>query len=87
VVPASKYVPRYFFHLNERASVVEDEDGTAFVDDASACEAGVRAARDVLAGAVMEGRLPLDHVITVSDHEGRVILSLTLGASVNYPPQ
>jgi hypothetical protein len=33
-------------------------------------------------GAVLHGRLFVDHVVVVTDHAGRFVLSLTLGASV-----
>jgi hypothetical protein len=60
---------------------IDDEEGTTLVDDAAAREAGVRAARDVLAGRCWR-RLAIDHVVMITDHAGRVVLSLTLGASV-----
>jgi citrate lyase beta subunit len=78
-------VPRYHFHLHEDGVVVDDEEGLALADDASARDAAVRAARDVLAGAVLDGRLPLDDFIMVTDHAGRTILTLTLGAAVSKP--
>jgi hypothetical protein len=77
-------VTRYFFHLQEGDTILEDEEGAQFADDAAACDAGFRAARGLLASAVIEGRLPLDHVVVVSDDQGVVLLSLTLGASVGY---
>jgi hypothetical protein len=80
-------VPIYFFHLHEAESVIYDGEGTTLPDDAAARGAGVRAARDVLAGAVLDGRLPVDHFVVITDHAGRVVLSLTLGASVGFFPK
>jgi hypothetical protein len=80
-------VPAYFFHLNENGSLVVDEEGTTFADDALARDAAIRAARDVLAGAVYEGRLPLTDAVIVTDHIGQTVCSVTLGAAVGLPPQ
>jgi hypothetical protein len=77
-------VARYFFHLREGGILLKDEEGTQFADNVAACEAGLCAARALLASAVIEGRLPLDHVVVVADDHGVVLLSLTLGASVGY---
>lgn len=78
-------MPIYFFHLYEDGACVEDEEGMWLTDDASAREVAVTAARDVLAGAVREGRLPLDDVILVTDHIGQTLFSLRLGAVVILP--
>lgn len=79
-------MPRYYFHLHEDGSVIDDEEGTELVDDAAARFVAVRAARDVLAGAVMRGRLPLTDVVVVTDHIGQTVFSLTLGAAVGQSP-
>ncbi|MFD1949170.1 DUF6894 family protein [Sphingomonas arantia] len=78
-------MPTYFLHLHEGGFVVEDEEGTTLADDGCARIAAVRAARDVLAGAVREGRLPLDDRIVVTDQAGRTVVSITLGAAVGHP--
>jgi hypothetical protein len=78
-------VDRYFIHLREGNTLVEDEEGALFKDDVAACNAGLRAARGLLARAVIEGRLPLDDIIIVTDDKRTVLLSLTLGASVGHP--
>jgi hypothetical protein len=80
-------VPAYFFHLNENGSLIVDEEGTAFIDDAAARDAAIRAARDVLAGAVYDGRLPLSDAVIVTDHIGQTVCSVTLGAAVGQLPQ
>jgi hypothetical protein len=77
----------YFFHLDEDGFLVEDEEGLVLFDDAAAHAVAVRAARDLLAGAVLQGRLPLDNNIVVTDHVGRTVFSLTLGAAVGLPPR
>jgi hypothetical protein len=78
-------VPRYFFHLHEHGSVLVDEEGAMLTGDAAAREKANRAARDLLAGAVLEGRLPLSDRIVVTDHIGQTVFSLSLGASVGMP--
>jgi hypothetical protein len=77
---------RYFFHLHEAGSVVEDFEGMALVDEGAAREVALRAARDVLAGAVLQGRLPLNDTIVVADRGGQLVLSLTLGEAVGLQP-
>jgi hypothetical protein len=80
--PALKPMHAYFFHLHEAGVVVQDEEGLVLVNDAAAREVALKAARDVLAGAVMKGYLPLDDAIVVTDHIGHTIISLSLGEAV-----
>jgi hypothetical protein len=80
-------MPAYFFHLHEDGSVLVDEEGRVLVNDDDAHTVAVQAARGLLAGAVMEGCLPLHHKIVVSDHIGQTVLSLTLGAAVDCGPR
>jgi hypothetical protein len=79
-------MPAYFFHLDEDGSVLLDEEGTVLLDDAAARAAAVLGARSLLAGAVMEGHLPIHHKIVVADQIGQTVFSLTLGAAVGLPP-
>ena len=50
--------------------------------DGAARARAVRVARDLLSGAVMEGRLPVSDVIVATDHIGQTAVSLRLGAAV-----
>jgi hypothetical protein len=77
---------RYFFHLHEVGSVVEDTEGLALIDQVAAAEVALRAARDLLAGAVLKGRLPLNDIIVVADGGGKPVFSLTLGEAVGLQP-
>jgi hypothetical protein len=85
LIARSASVPRYFFHLHEDASVIVDEEGTVLPNDAAARAKAVRGARDLLSGAVLDGRLPLTDIIVVTDHIGQTVLSLRLGASLSLP--
>jgi hypothetical protein len=79
-------VPRYFFHLHEDGAVLVDEEGAMLTGDAAAREKAIRAARGLLSGAVLEGRLPLSDLIVVTDHIGQTVFSISLGACVGLPP-
>jgi hypothetical protein len=75
-------MPRYFFELRGGEIETEDEDGLQLPDDAAAREKGVTFARDLLAAAVLEGRLALNERIVIRDDTGRFVESLSFGQSV-----
>jgi hypothetical protein len=78
-------MPRYFFTLRGGDIDTEDEDGIALPDDAAAHERAVDFARDLLAAAVLEGRLALHERIVVRDETGRSVESLSFGQAVGLP--
>jgi hypothetical protein len=78
-------MPRYFFELKGGDIETEDEDGFPLPDDAAAHQQAVTFARDLLAAAVLEGRLALHERIVVRDEAGRLVESLSFGQSVGLP--
>ncbi|QAY77582.1 hypothetical protein [Sphingosinicella sp. BN140058] len=58
---------RYFLHLHECGTVIEDAEGVEYASLAEAREFAVASARDVMAGEVLEGRLCLDCHIVITD--------------------
>jgi hypothetical protein len=73
---------RYFFELKGGDIETEDEDGLALPNDAAAHDKAVAFARDLLAAAVLEGRLALHERIVIHDESGRTVESLSFGQSV-----
>ena len=75
-------MPRYFFHVRGGVVEADDEEGSELPDAAAAERYAVLAARELLAAAVIEGRLPLDERIDVNDASGRRLRSLSFGEAV-----
>ena len=78
-------MPHYFFDLRGGEIETDDEDGLPLPDDAAAHQKAVTFARDLLAGAVLEGRLALHERIVVRDASGRLVESLSFGQAVGLP--
>ena len=73
---------RYLFQFPQVDSGTEHEGGMAVGNEGTALEVALRAARELLADAVLQGRLPLNDCIVVIDRKGQAVLSLTLGEAV-----
>ena len=67
---------RYYFHLHECGTVIADEDGCEHNSVDSMQEAARKAARDVMCGEVMQGRLCLGCRVEVVDAQGRLVFDL-----------
>lgn len=78
-------MPRYFFHVRGGPIEADDEEGSDLPNSAAAERYAVAAARELLAAAVLEGRLALDERIDVNDSAGRRLLSLSFGDAVGAP--
>ncbi len=66
-------MPTYFLHLHDGADRFDDPQGTSFVSLAAARAEAERAAREMMAENLREGR-PLDHQeIHIADAQGRVL--------------
>lgn len=63
-------MPRFFFHLHECGTVIEDDEGIELADLAAARDQAIHNARDVMAGEVRAGRLCLRCVIHIHDTGG-----------------
>ena len=81
----SGWMPRYFFHLHDDEIEIEDPEGLVLPDDEVALERASKFARDLLAAAVLEGRLALHERIVVQDENGRSVLTLSFGQAVGLP--
>ena len=74
---------RFYFNLREGSDYISDEEGLDLPDLDAATDAALRGARDVLAGEVLKGRLPLSTVMEVSDEQGSRVLELPFGQVVS----
>ena len=61
---------RYYLHLHECGTLIPDEDGMELANDGAAHAEAIKAARDVMAGEVKEGRLCLGCCIVITDYAG-----------------
>ena len=83
-VPAR--VPQFFFHIRGGEIECDDEEGMDLPDKDAARQEAVRSARDLLAAAVLEGRLPLHESIVVTEGGGGTIITVTFGEAVGAAP-
>ncbi len=65
-------MPRYFFHLFNDQTVLDDE-GVYLPNDAVALQRGAHNARAMAADSVLQGHLILDHRIEVQTEAGETI--------------
>jgi len=78
-------MPQCFFVLRGGAIETDDEDGLSLPDDAAARKKAVSFARDLLAAAVMEGRLALHERIVIQNEDRETIEEVTFGQAVGLP--
>ena len=64
---------RYHLHLHECGTITTDEEGLDRPDMESARHEALVAAREVMCGELMNGKLCLDCHIEVQDEAGRVV--------------
>lgn len=75
-------MPRFYFHLFDRA-VVFDHEGVELPDVAAAREVAVQSARDVLAAEMINnGTITLRHRIEIEDEHHRPVLTLPFRSAV-----
>ena len=65
-------MPRYFFHLFNDVTAL-DEEGQELPNDAAALQRGAENARAMAADSVLRGHLILDHRIEVENDRGQTI--------------
>jgi uncharacterized protein DUF6894 len=65
-------VRRYYFHLFNDETVLDDE-GQEFTNDAAAVQAGVKSARIMAADSVSKGHLVLRHRIEIQNDRGQTV--------------
>ena len=75
-------MPRYHFHLRDRAGLTEDVQGRELGDLVQARERAIREARAIICDDVRQGRIDLSGMIEVTDGEGEVVLILPFSHAV-----
>ena len=73
---------RYYFHLRESEAYVLDEEGLELPGIDAVLREAIVGARSVMAGEVMQGKLPLRSSIEVDDENGQRVLDLPFGEAV-----
>ena len=69
-------MPRFYFHILTRTTVIRDEEGTELADlDAARCEA-INDARGMMSTAIREGRDISHRHIEICDAVGTVLLKV-----------
>ena len=68
-------MPRYFFHLFNDVTAL-DEEGQELPNDAAALQRGAENARAMAADSVLHGHLILDHRIVVQNDRGQDIATI-----------
>jgi hypothetical protein len=68
-------MPRYFFHVFDDIEAV-DHEGLECPDAEDAVGGAVKAARELAADQVRQGRLHLDHRIEVVDGDGSAVATI-----------
>jgi hypothetical protein len=74
-------MPRFFLHLADGYPVC-DEDGMFFENADAAREEAIRAARDMMADQVRQGRLSLRDRIDIEDEAGNPLFSVRFREAV-----
>ena len=75
-------MPRYFFHLHECGTVIEDDEGIELPDLESARGRAIADARDVMAAEVQTGRLCLGCAIRIHDAHGALVETVAFREAV-----
>lgn len=75
-------MPRFFLNLDECGSRTIDEDGFEADHLEAAREAGIKAAREIMASEVKAGKLCLSCRIEVTDGDGVVLVTVPFREAV-----
>lgn len=76
-------MPLYYFHIREGDELISDIEGLKLAGEADARLHAVKGARSLLSSAVLQGRLPLGHMILVADADGNTIAEIRYGDAVS----
>jgi len=79
-------MPRFFFHLKDGITVC-DEDGLVFATPEDARQEAIKAAREIMANDVRQGRLSLRDQILIDDENGRPVMVVPFADAIEIRPQ
>ncbi len=75
---------RYFFHIRDGETLIEDPDGSEHASLDEACNEAIQSAREIMAANLIAGQ-PLDgRTFEITDAEGQLHRSLSFSAAI--PP-
>ena len=77
-------MPRYYFHLRDRADRLRDEEGMALPDAEAAWYQAVRSARELVKADVHLGCAFEHKLVEIVDEEGDPVDTLPLKAIAEY---
>jgi hypothetical protein len=77
-------MPRYYFHLRDRADQLRDEEGMALPDAEAAWYQAVRAARELVKADIHLGCSYEHKLVEIVDEEGLRVDTLPLQAIADY---
>jgi uncharacterized protein DUF6894 len=77
-------MPRYFFHLRDRAQRLQDEEGRELPNVETARKVAVMNARAIICDEVLQGTVSLGETIEVEDEAGRALLSVAFSEAVAF---
>jgi hypothetical protein len=81
----SRAVPRYYFHVfNDETSL--DDEGRQLPDLESARAHAIEDARSLMADALKGGSITLSHHIAVENEQGQRLMNVTFGDAVEVRP-
>ena len=75
-------MPVYFFHERVGDAFHLDEQGIDCLDIETVRREAVAGAREIIAAAILNGRIPLRHCFEIADDQGRLVLTLPFSSTV-----
>jgi hypothetical protein len=76
-------MPRYFFHIKDKAKTIRDEEGMELQDlDAVLVEAR-ESARQIMSERVLEGHEPDGRVFVVTEEQGETVLTFPFRLAIS----
>ena len=78
-------MPRFFFHIRDGETLIEDPDGSDLPDLAAACEEAAEGARSLLAEKLKAGEVLDGQRFEITSAEGEVLAILPLKDVIKLP--
>jgi hypothetical protein len=76
---------RFYFHLRAGDELMPDEEGIDLPDLSAARSEAIEAARELLAGAIKDGRSEVPEALVIADEDGRTLDIVLLAAVLPVP--
>ena len=76
-------MPRYYFHVREGETFVEDPDGVILADLAAAHQEAFKAAREILSEWVLKGKRINGQEFVICDESGQPIAQIPFRSALH----